>query len=130
MPYKLIACISLPPASILSIPIYDFAVANEKLATLETEHYYSCCRKSICGGCLDSFRKSGNNEKCAFCKAYVRGKTDDKQVEELMKRVDVNDASAIYLLGYLYKEGVRSKRCSAGLCKSNRTVYKGNRSRI
>ena len=31
MPHKLLACISLPPATILSVPIYDFAIANEWL---------------------------------------------------------------------------------------------------
>jgi hypothetical protein len=28
MPNKLISCVSLPPATILSVPIYDFAQAN------------------------------------------------------------------------------------------------------
>jgi hypothetical protein len=32
MPMKMICCISLPPATIMSVPIYDFAIANEELA--------------------------------------------------------------------------------------------------
>jgi TPR repeat protein len=89
----------------MSVPVNDFAKANELLAKLETKQYYSCCGKSICGGCVESFAKSGNLEKCPFCNADGRGKTDDERVEELMKRVEANDASAIYLLGSSYDFG-------------------------
>ena len=51
MPLRLISCISLPPATISSVPIFNFAAANEGLAKMGTEQYYSCCGKSICGGC-------------------------------------------------------------------------------
>jgi len=30
MPYKFILCITLPPATIMSVPVYDFAIANER----------------------------------------------------------------------------------------------------
>jgi len=66
MPVKLICCVSLPPATISSVPIYDFAEANEELANMGTETYYSCCGKSMCLGCVHSFHKSGNDEKCPF----------------------------------------------------------------
>jgi TPR repeat protein len=69
------------------------------------ETYASCCGKSVCGGCQYSFHKSGNDEKCPFCKADLRGKTDLYRVEELMKRVEANDASAIYLMGGHYYRG-------------------------
>ena len=105
MPVKLICCVSLPPATILSVPIFDFAMANEELANIGTETYYSCCGKSICEGCVDSFRKSGNNWTCAFCKADRVNKTDEERVEELMKRVEVNDAGAMYVLGSNYYHG-------------------------
>jgi hypothetical protein len=32
MPLKIISCASLPDATIMSVPIYDFAMANEELA--------------------------------------------------------------------------------------------------
>ena len=107
MPYKLINCVSLPPATIVSVPVYDFAKANENktLGTLDTETYYSCCGKSICAGCVHSFIKSGNHNKCPFCNADHVGKTDDKKVEDIMKRVDVNDAGAMYVLGSYYYHG-------------------------
>jgi TPR repeat protein len=42
--------------------------------------------------CLETKRK------CPFCKADLRGKTDLDRVEELKKRMEVNDAGAIYAL--------------------------------
>ena len=105
MPVKLICCVSLPPAAISSIPVYDFAVANEKLTKMGTEQYSSCCGKNICLGCLLSFLQSGNERKCPFCKAEIKIKTEVEQVEDLMKRVDVNDAGAIYVLGSNYFHG-------------------------
>ena len=50
MPVTLVCCITLPPATIFSVPIYDFAKANEEVALVEMKQYYSCCGKSICGG--------------------------------------------------------------------------------
>jgi hypothetical protein len=53
MPTRLICCISLPPATISSVPIYDFAIANEELATEDTDIYYPCCGKQafVKGAC-------------------------------------------------------------------------------
>jgi hypothetical protein len=106
MPVKLICCISLPPATITSVPIFDFAQANEELENIETEKYYVCCGKSICGGCVASFSKSTNYEKCPFCKNDRMNKTDEESLEELMKRVEANDAGAIYVLGNYYDFGI------------------------
>ena len=47
MPKKLICCVTLPPATTSSVPIYGFAEANEELAQVGTGKYYSCCGKSI-----------------------------------------------------------------------------------
>jgi hypothetical protein len=41
----------------------------------------------------------GNDNKCPFCNSDQNSRTDEEIVEELKKRVDVNDAGAIYLLG-------------------------------
>jgi TPR repeat protein len=69
------------------------------------EHYYSCCGKSICGGCVYSFSNSGNDEKCPFCKADRNGITDEEIVEEMMKRVKANDAVSICKLANDYYHG-------------------------
>jgi hypothetical protein len=96
---------TLPPATISSVPIADYAIANEELANMGMTEYYSCCGKYICGGCMHSFHESGNSGKCPFCKADGRGKTDLDRVEEIMKRVEVNDAGATCLLGNSYYHG-------------------------
>ena len=105
MPKLLVSCISLPPATISSLPVYDFAKANEVLEDLSTERYYECCGKSICGGCFYSIRKSGNVMHCPFCNSDRDSRTDDERVEELIKRVEANDAGAIYVLGTYYCHG-------------------------
>ena len=105
MPLNLIHCISLPPATILSVPIYDYAMANEELANLETRDYYECCGKSICYGCSESFLRSHKIYTCPFCKAERLYKTDEETVEGLMKRIEVNDADAMFELATYYKFG-------------------------
>jgi hypothetical protein len=69
MPKQIICCISLPPATISSVPIYDFAIANEELAGEVMETHIPCCGKFICIGCIHSFCQSRNTEKCPFCNA-------------------------------------------------------------
>ena len=59
----------------------------------------------FCVGCFQSFCASGNDDKSPYCKAVRMGKTDDKKVEELMKRVEANDAGSTYLLGNYYYHG-------------------------
>jgi TPR repeat protein len=88
-----------------SVPIADYAEANEELARKVTETYYSCCGKSICGGCVHSFRKSGNMGKCPFCNSDRADKTDEEAFKELMKRVEANDAGAMTALGTTYFHG-------------------------
>jgi TPR repeat protein len=104
MPVKLICCASLPPATLRSVPICDFAKANKGLAAMDTEVYYPCCGKSICKGCVHSFHVSGNR-KCPFCNADRGGKTDEEDVEELMKRVEANDPASICMLASCYYHG-------------------------
>jgi tetratricopeptide (TPR) repeat protein len=105
MPHDLICCISLPPATILSVPIRDFAIANDELADEKTEVYYECCGKSICRGCAYSFCVSGNYKNCPYCKAERMGRTSEERIEELMKRVEANDAGAIIVLGNDFYHG-------------------------
>ena len=98
MPLNFIHCISLPPATIASVPIYDYAMANEELANQETRDYDECCGKSICNGCSESFFSPHNIYMCPFCKAERLFKTDEESVEGLMKRIEVNDADAMFEL--------------------------------
>ena len=105
MPKRLICCVSLPPATVSSVPIYDYAIANEELVRMDTDGYYPCCGKTICVGCIYSCRESGNDERCLFCNSD-RGKTEEKKVEQMMKRVAAHDAGAICSLANSYHHGV------------------------
>jgi TPR repeat protein len=104
MPTKIISCVSLPPATTTSVPIHDCAEANEEMANMSMETYLSCCGKSICSGCIHSF-KSLNIGTCPFCNSDHVNKTDDERVQELMKRVEANDAGAMTVLGSNYYHG-------------------------
>jgi hypothetical protein len=116
MPEKLICCASLPMATLLSVPIYDLAMANQRLVTKSMKEYYSCCGKSICVGCIDSLRKSGNSGKCPFCKSDQSSRTREEKNEDLMKRVEANDAGAMCLMGnhhHLGEEGALQDQVKA-----------------
>jgi hypothetical protein len=124
MPDRLINCVSLPPATITSVPIYDYARANQEFAMKETEAYYSCCGKYICRGCLHSSYMSGN-DKCPFCNSDRSNNTRDEMVEDNMRRVEANDATSIFLLAvscYHGLNGIQQDHARA------RTIHKGSRS--
>jgi len=106
MPARLIYSISLPPATISSVPIYDFAKANVELAKEFMEKYYTCCGKTICTGCAHSCCESGNMNKCPFCNADCGGKSEEEDNKDLMKRAEANDAGAICQLGNCYYKGL------------------------
>ena len=106
MPAKLISCISLPPATISSVPIYDFEKANEELADEPMAQFYVCCGKYVCRGCIHSFVQSGNDEKCPFCNSDQDNKTQEERVEENMKRVEANDPTSIWMLANSYQHGL------------------------
>ena len=106
MPINLINCITLPPATRSSVPIKDFAIANQELADEVMEKYYPCCGKSICRGCVHSFCKSDNDDKCPFCNSDQGNKTEEEQVGDNMKRVEANDPTSICMLANSYHHGV------------------------
>ena len=117
MPDRILACISLPPATItsvpisitnkigrnVSIPIVDYAGANQK-ADKAMEVYYSCCGKNICKGCVHSFFQSGNANKCPFCNTDQL-KSQQENKSRIMKRVNANDAVTMRMLAQHYYKG-------------------------
>ena len=105
MPARLLSCASLPDATIMSVPIYDFPEANEELAYEGMEAYYPCCGKCICKGCIHSFGQSGNKESCPFCNSD-QNKTDEEDVEDNMKRAAANDPASICMLANSYQRGI------------------------
>jgi TPR repeat protein len=50
---------------------------------------------------------SGNISKCPFCNTDRSSKTDEEIVEEIVKRVEANDAVAIGMLAQHYYKGLR-----------------------
>jgi hypothetical protein len=91
------------------VPLRDYAITSENMNLKYecTDHYYPCCGKSICAGCIYSFNESGNDDKCPFCNANQADKSDEKNMQELMKRIEANDAEAMYVLGSHYHHGQR-----------------------
>ena len=72
--------------------------------------YQSCCGKMICSGCLHAplYDNQGNevdNKKCPFCRTPDPD-TDEEIVEREKKRLEVDDAVAIYNLGNYYDKGM------------------------
>jgi hypothetical protein len=72
---------------------------------MDTEEYFTCCGKCICKGFVHSLWKSGNHGKCPYCNSDQVGKTDEEMVEEIMKRVEANDAIEMGMLGSYYNHG-------------------------
>jgi hypothetical protein len=107
MPFNLICCITLPPATITSVPVYNFMMSPNAAALLDrqTKEFYSCCGKSVCKGCVYSFCKSGNMRKCSFCNTEIMSKSCEERVQEMMKRVDANDAWAMCVIAGYYNQG-------------------------
>jgi hypothetical protein len=106
MPMKIIICSSKPPATITSVPVNDFAIDFEEVVNMSTGIYYNCCGKSICQGCKHSMQISGGNIwLCPYCKTDSTGKTEVEAVGQIMKRVNVNDTSAMCNLAIFYNNG-------------------------
>ena len=71
--------------------------------------HYACCGKMICSGCgnapvKDNLGKVINEKKCPFCRTPVNI-SDQEFNERLQKRVEVDDAEAIFKLGCNYRDG-------------------------
>ena len=91
----------------------DCPICFQRMPSLNTGYRYNtCCGKTICSGCFHApvYDREGNkvdNDKqnaCAFCRV-VAPKTDNEMIQRLNKRVEANDAQAIYTLGCFYRNG-------------------------
>jgi TPR repeat protein len=49
---------------------------------------------------------SGIDKKCPFCNSEQGGKTEEERVQEIMKRVETNDAGAMHLLAGYHNQGI------------------------
>ena len=91
-------------------PKEDCPICLLRLPTLASgSTYYACCGKMICCGCDNSpvYDNLGNEiieEKCPFCRAPTPD-SDEEFNERLQKRVELDDAEAIFTLGCNYFDG-------------------------
>jgi len=65
----------------------------------------SCCGKTICSGCIYAVKNI--NDLCPFCRIPPPN-THKKVIEQIEKRINNNDPSAIYGLGSCYFAGLFS----------------------
>jgi len=84
----------------------DCPKCNKRLPTLGSgRKYKACCGKVICNGCIYAVQKINKIVGiCPFCKTQAT-ESYEKYIEQLMKRVKMNDAEAIYVLGVHYAQG-------------------------
>jgi len=68
--------------------------------------YYSCCGKVICCGCIDAAkaRNGGYHGLCPFCRTPAPA-SEEEMVKRNKKRMELNDATAIYNIGSFYFDG-------------------------
>ena len=66
----------------------------------------SCCGKLICSGCIHAVARTRRTDipLCPFCRTPAP-ESDGEINKRMQKRVEVNDAKAIYTLGIYYSQG-------------------------
>ena len=81
-------------------PPEDCPICMLPLPSLHTgRKYKSCCGKTICSGCIHAVvKRDGGVGLCPFCRTPAPT-TDEEMIEQYKKRVEVDDAEAIYNLG-------------------------------
>ena len=85
-------------------PNEDCPICMLLLPSLDTgRKFRSCCGKMICSGCIYAVAKRDGVGLCPFC----RTPTPDLEefVEQLKKRMEVDDAEAFHNLGCCYADG-------------------------
>ena len=88
-------------------PNKDCPICMLLLPSLYTgSKYNTCCGKVICSGCIHAVEKrDGGVGLCPFCRTPTPN-TDEEMMEQTKKRVEVDDAVAIYEMGGCYSEGM------------------------
>eukprot|EP00979_Chaetoceros_neogracilis_P002192 scaffold383_cov229-Chaetoceros_neogracile.AAC.9 len=79
---------------------------------VDQTRYQLCCGKMLCCGCLDAHSvATADTEKfkCVFCRSEGPS-SDEEDIERMKKRVEANDALAMYNLGSDYQLGMKGLR--------------------
>ena len=87
-------------------PNKDCPICMLLLPSLDTgSKNMSCCGKDICSGCIYAVvKRDGGVGLCPFCRTPAPT-TNEKLIEQSKKRVEVDDATAIYNLGCCHVDG-------------------------
>ena len=87
-------------------PNKDCLICMLPLPGLITGRKYSaCCGKDICSGCIHAVAiRDGGVGLCPFCRTPAPT-SDEEIIERLDKRVELDDAEAIYIMGCHYNNG-------------------------
>eukprot|EP00979_Chaetoceros_neogracilis_P003160 scaffold537_cov223-Chaetoceros_neogracile.AAC.2 len=78
----------------------------------DQSRYQSCCGKMMCGGCICAHSAAAADAerfKCVFCRTEA-SLSDEEEIERIEKRVEANDALAMYNLGTCYQFGTMGLR--------------------
>ena len=67
--------------------------------------YKSCCGKMICSGCIHAVEMMDGEAKCPFCRVPTP-ESDEEVIGMIMKRVEMDDAKAIFNYGCYYYDGL------------------------
>ena len=95
-------------------PLEDCPICFLRLPALSTGRtYMACCGKLICCGCVHAFQSRAvragrikEDDICPFCRNSPP-KSDEEIVKRYKKRMDLNDPTAIYIMGCYYARGER-----------------------
>jgi len=94
-------------------PNEDCPICNLRLPIEEDQKgYQTCCSKMLCDGCVYANTVAAadtDKYKCAFCQTEAPS-SDEVRIERLKKRVEANDAQAMFDLGSYYRRGRRGLR--------------------
>jgi TPR repeat protein len=66
--------------------------------------FYACCGKNICNGCECAMVESGEKDICPFCRTPP-AKSEEEDVERVMKQTEKSNAHAFHTLAGLYDDG-------------------------
>ena len=86
----------------------DCSICMLLLPSLDTgSKYKSCCGKIICSGCIHAVKiRDGGVGLCPFCRTPAPT-PGEEAIDMLKKRMEVDDAHAIYGLGCCHSDGSR-----------------------
>jgi len=89
-------------------PLEDCPICFLRMPSLESgQIYMACCGKVICSGCIHAVQSRATKKEhniCPFCRT-PNPTTNEEVINQFEKRIELNDATAIYSMGCFYSTG-------------------------